>query len=309
MAHLIPDTIDFKAYMRDTNPRMKVKPAASFVADLVAAFAPDDEGPFRPSMFSTKLRDRLKFRPGEVTVWAGYSGHRKSMFTGQLALDLCVQRQRVLICSMEMKPADTLARMARQCFGVATPATPSLERFSRWTDGRLWIFDHMGRLSTSEMLAVIRYFAEECEGGHVFIDSMMMVCESEEHIDQQKQFATDMVRAAQEYGLHLHIITHCRKPSTGEGTPPTKYDIKGSGAISDQFHNVVMVWVNKPKQWALEKDPTDTKAAREADMRVCVEKQRNGKWEGALKLWFHGPSLRFTDEERVTVEPYVLRIE
>lgn len=309
MAHLIPDEFDFSAYLRDTEGRAKVRKASDFAADMVRRFAPADPKQRKPEMFSTKLRGRIEFRPGEVTTWAGYNGHKKSMFTGQLALDLCVQRQRVLMISLEMAPADTLARMAQQAFGVDSPATPSLERFAQWTDDRLWLFDHLGRLKPEKCMAVVRYFAEEMKGQHVFIDSMMMVCESEEHIDQQKQFATDMVRAAQEYGLHLHIITHCRKPSTGEGTPPTKYDIKGSGAISDQFHNVVMVWVNKPKFWALEKDATDTRAAQEPDMRIVVEKQRNGKWEGALKLWFHAASLRFTDEERVNVEPYVLRTE
>lgn len=311
MAEIIPDTIDFGAYVRDTNPRMKVKAAGSFVADLVAAFAPEDSGPFRPSMFSTKLRDRLKFRPGEVTVWAGYSGHRKSMFTGQLALDLCVQRQRVLICSMEMKPADTLARMARQCFGVARPAVPSLERFSQWTDGRLWLFDHMGRLSTSEMLAVIRYFAQECEGGHVFIDSMMMVCQSEEHLDEQKQFATDVVRIAQELGIHVHLVAHCRKPSTaqnGDEKPPTKYDLRGSAAVSDQAHNVVMVWANKAKHAALERDPLDPKR-HDADALVIVDKQRNGSWEGRAQMWFNDAGLRFVDSYESPSEPYTLRDE
>lgn len=307
MAELIPDSLDFAAYERDTQARAKVRRASAYATDLHARFAHKERPQFVAEMFSTKLRDRIVFRPGEVTAWAGYNGHRKSMFTGQVALDLCVARERVLMASFEMAPADTLARMARQCFAVAKPAAESLDAFSKWTDGRLWLFDHIGRITPSECIAVIRYFAEELRGSQVVIDSMMMVCKSEEHLDEQKQFATDIVRAAQEFSLHIHLVTHCRKPQTGEEKPPTKYDLRGSAAISDQAHNVVTIWANKAKKAALEKDPYDSKALAEPDARVCVEKQRNGEWEGAVKLWFHPASMRFCDDRTSAVEPYVLR--
>ena len=66
---------------------------------------------------------------------------------------------------------------------------------------------------------------------HIVVDSMMMVCPSEEHLDPQKQFVTDLVRMAQEHAVHVHLVTHCRKPSTGEEHPPGKYDIRGAAAI------------------------------------------------------------------------------
>jgi twinkle protein len=214
----------------------------------------------------------------------------------------------VLIASFEMTPAETLARMAKQCFALDRPAPDSLRAFSAWTDGRLWLFDHRGRITPDKMMSVIRYFAEELQGSQVFIDSMMMVCASEESLDEQKQFCTDVVRAAQEYSLHVHIIAHCRKPSAGaEDRPPTKYDLRGSAAISDQAHNVITVWANKPKYAALEKNPNDFDMAQQPDARISVEKQRNGRFEGALKLWFHEPSMRFCDTATDPVEPYVLR--
>lgn len=304
---LQPDDIDFAAYMRETNPKVKVRAASLFAADLKAAFA-DVRGPRKPRMFSTKLRDAIEFRPGEVTCWAGYNGHRKSMFTGQVALDLCVQRQRVLMASFEMQPARTIARMARQAAGVERPADATLDRFAAWTDGRLWVFDHLGRIGVGECVAVCRYFAEELEGQHVFIDSMMMVCNSEEHLDEQKQFTTDIVRLAQETGLHVHLVAHCRKPQAGgEERPPTKYDLRGSAAISDQAHNVITVWANKAKTAALEKNPYDGDAQAQPDAAVTIEKQRNGRTEGRFKLWFHEESLRFMDDRTSPCEPYVLQ--
>jgi len=303
MAQLLtPDDIDFAAHMRETEARAKVRPASRFIEDMTRRFLPKDPDKRRPSMFSTKLRDRIEFRPGEVTAWAGYNGHRKSMFTGQVALDLCAQRERVLVASFEMDPADTLARMCRQAYAVEHPAILSVEKFASWTDGRLWMFDHVGRIKPAECIAVVRYFAEELQGSQVFIDSMMMVCASEEHLDEQKQFVTDVVRAAQEFGVHIHLVAHCRKPQTGaEDKPPTKYDLRGSAAISDQCHNVITVWGNKAKQQA--RSQGDTSKDGEADAAVTVEKQRNGAWEGRAKLWFHDASLRFIDEPGQP-EPY-----
>jgi twinkle protein len=118
---------------------------------------------------------------------------------------------------------------------------------------------------------------------------------------------TDIVRVAMETGLHIHLVTHCRKPQTGEEKRPSKYDIRGAAAISDQVSNVITIWANKAKAAALEKDPMDIKAGAEPDAVVAVEKQRNGEWEGAVKLWFHGPSLRFCDDRLSPVAPYELR--
>ena len=156
-------------------------------------------------------------------------------------------------------------------------------------------------------LAVCRYFAEELQGQHVVIDSMMMVCASEEHLDEQKQFVTDLVRVAQETGLHVHLVTHCRKPQQGEDRPPSKYDIRGSSAISDQCPNVVLVWANKAKAAALEKDPHDEAELSKPDALVIVDKQRNGEFEGKVKLWFHPASFRFCDDRITAVEPYHLK--
>lgn len=304
MAELIADSIDWSAYMRETEASVKVRSASDFADALDAEFAERTRAQ-RSVMFSTKLRDVIEFRPGELTCWAGYNGHRKSMFVGQVALDMCVQRERTLIASMEMTPGRTLARMARQACGIASPGPDARRRFARWTDGRLWLFDHLGRVTPATMQAVCVYFANELEGKHVVIDSMMMVCSSEESLDEQKQFATDLCRLAQETGLHIHLVTHCRKPQSGDETkPPTKYDLRGSAAISDQAGNVITIWANRVKRAKLDANPTDEDALHLPDAAVTVEKQRNGAWEGRIKLWWDDASLRFTDDRTGQIEPY-----
>jgi twinkle protein len=302
---LNPDTIDFSAYMRKTEASAKIHPASSFHDEMLAEFAVRTEG-VRSVMLSTKLRDVIEFRPGEVTAWTGYSGHRKSMFTSQVALDLCRQEERCLLVSLEMSPSKTLNRMARQAAGEARPAEAWLSRFSRWTDSRLWLFDHLGRISPDFCLAVATYFAAELGGRHVFIDSMMMVCASEESMDEQKQFVTDLCRLAQETRLHVHLVTHCRKPQSGDEKPPTKYDVRGSAAITDQVANVITVWQNKPKRAALEKDPNNIASLKEPDALITIDKQRNGSYEGRNQLWFDDRALRFCDGRLTMCGPYDL---
>lgn len=299
------DSIDFDAYLEQTEAATKVLAASEFVDDMRAELAYRDSGPRHPSMRSTKAGRFLEFRPSEVTAWTGFNGHRKSMFTSQVALDLCLLEQRVLIASFEMTPGKTLARMARQAAGSARPDDRWIGSFGRWTDRRLWLFDHVGRVKPSQCLGLCHYFANELKGHHVFIDSMMMVCESEEHLDEQKQFVTDLCATAQQTGLHIHLVTHARKPHDGkEDRPPSKYEIRGAAAISDQVDNVVTVWANKAKRQKLETNPYDEAELQKPDALVTVEKQRNSDWEGRLQMWFHPASLRFCDDRTSLVEPF-----
>ena len=309
MAQFLPDAMDFSAYMRDTECKAKVRAASVFGDDYDAEFGPRSRER-RASMFSTKLRHAIEFRPGEVTVWAGYNGHKKSMFTGQVAVDLCVQREPVLLVSLEMLPRRTLGRMARQALATDTPTRERWGEFLRWTDGRLWLFDHVGRLQPAMCLAVCRYFADELKGRHVFIDSLMKVCQSEESLDEQKALVGDLCDLAKETGMHLHLIAHCKKPQGAEAEtrPPTKYDIRGSSAISDQSHNVLMVWANKAKQAESERKEPRPEVMSQHDAIVVIDKQRNGSTEGKFGMYFDARTLRFVDDATSPVEPYDMEI-
>lgn len=309
MAQFLHDEIDFGAYERQTECKAKVRPALAFAEDLDAEFAPRTAAS-HGRMTSTKLRSGIEFSPAEVTVWAGFNGHRKSMFTGQVALDLIDQNERTLIVSLEMLPRKTLARMCRQAAAHDAPSQRTRAEFMHWTDGRLWLFDHVGRLDPRRCIAVCRYFADELKGRHVFIDSLMKVCQSEESLDEQKQLIGDLCDIAKETGLHIHTVAHCKKPGAeGESKPPTKYDIRGSAAISDQSHNIITVWMNKAKRTEMEKpvEVQNQDVTSRPDHLITVEKQRNGEFEGRVALWFDDRTLRFCDSALAPVYPYEMR--
>ncbi len=303
--NLIPDNVDLTPYLGGPDFAPKVRPASDFMERVKVQLSGGEAQVHHPSMFSIPKAYGIEFRPGEVTAWVGYNGHRKSMFTSQVALDLCVQRRKVLIVSLEMDPADTMARMTRQAIGVEEPEAEIIGKFHSWTDDRLWLFDHVGNLSIEHTLALCRYFHAEHGGTDVFLDSMMMICTSEERLDEQKRFATHLIRLAQETGLHVHVITHCRKPQTGgEEKVPSRYDIRGSSAISDQAQNVMVVWMNKKKFATLDTFPNDEEALGQPCAVVKCDKQRKGKWEGKLALWHDEKSLRFCEDRTTRVVPY-----
>lgn len=303
---LIPDTVSLDDYMDEPDFRASVRSASDFAEQVKADLDPHAPTDTAPGLLLRRARGLIHFRPGEVTVWTGYNGHRKSMLTSQAAIDLAVQNERVLLVSLEMMPWRTMSRMTRQACGMSHPVPVLIDKFHDWTDGRIWLFDHVGRIAPDRALALCRYFAEVHKGTHIFLDSWMMVCSSEENLDEQKQFSTDLCRLAQETGLHVHVVAHCRKPggTSSENKPPTRYDIRGSGAISDQASNVLIVWANKDKSARLDANPSDIEALKEPCGILRCDKQRNGSWEGSIKLWHDSGSLRFCEDRTTPVEPY-----
>lgn len=291
MATLIHDTVDFSAYMDDTDHAHKVRPAASFVDDVVAHFH-DPRGPIGQKLPWPKTHGLIRFRPGEVTLWSGFNGSGKSLVLGQVCLGLVAQKQVVCIASMEMKPATTLARICRQAYGDAVPDVEFIREFHSITNRRLWLYDQQGSVKVDKMLAVVRYCADQIKVGHVVIDSLMKCGLPEDDYNAQKAFIDGLTVAARDYGVHIHLVAHSRK-GRDEFAPPGKMDVKGTGAITDQVDNVITVWRNKAKERDLEDGKHDR--SREPDALLICDKQRNGEWEGKVQLWFHPVSTQFVE--------------
>lgn len=303
MAEMIfADEIDFAAYEQETDAQQKVKPAGLWIQELMDRI----KSPIKPVqavMPWRKTHSMVQFRPGEVTVWGGANGNGKSLVTGQVGLSLCAQGEKVCIASFEMKPAKTLERMGRQfsgfnpndpAFAGSDAATQELldvyRQFKEWTDGRLWLYDQQGTVTTRQVCAVVRYCAKERGITHFFVDSLMKCVSGEDDYNGQKQFVDELTSIARDHGIHIHLVHHIRKP-TDESHKPTKYDYKGSGAITDQVDNVISVWRNKAKEKKRDEDKQVDE--KEPDALLICDKQRNGEWEGSIGLWFDRASLQY----------------
>lgn len=309
MPVLSPDEIDFSAYERETEARQRVRPASLYVQSLIDR----SKGPARKDkrrfMPWGKTHRLLQFREGEVTMWGGQNGSGKSLVTGQVGLSLAAQGDKVCVASFEMKPVKTMHRMGRQwtlqdiedeqvlCDPAERRTMLELyEQFRDWTDTRIWLYDQQGTVHWKQVCAVARYCAKELGITQFFIDNLMKCVAGEDDYNGQKAFVDEVCAISRDHGMHIHIVHHVKKPAK-EDDFPTKYDFKGTGALTDQVDNVIAVWRNKKKERArgAEKHLHDSKP----DSMLIVDKQRNGTgWEGNIGLWYLPQSQQFVGTPR-----------
>jgi twinkle protein len=295
------DQIDWSLYEQQTEAQTLLRPASAWIDDLIASdkAGPDEAGAVLPW---SKTHSAFAMRPGELTVWAGINGHGKSLLTGHVVLSLMAQQQRCMIASFEMKPLVTLKRMRRQASRGAYPTEQFSRDFGVWTDNRLWLYDQQGTVDVPRIAALLRYCAQTLQIKHAVIDSLMKCVRGEDDYNGQKDMLDLLTSIARDTGMHIHLVHHIRK-SDDENRLPGKFDLKGSGAISDQADNVMVVWRNKKKQF----DAQTGKAVDEdaPDAMVVCEKQRNGEWEGRIALWFHDASQQYVGACNAPPQGYV----
>jgi twinkle protein len=295
-----PDQVDFEKYLKASDFGQKVRDAEGFLEEVRDDFINPKEEP-QQTMPWTKTHQGFGFRPGEVTLYAGGNGGGKSMITGQIALSLIKQGQKVMIASFEMKPKRTLTRMLRQFAGedIYNPMYVNkqkhllelVDRLQLFSYNKLWLYDQQGTVTAQQVIAVSRYSAVELGCTHIFIDSLMKCVSGEDDYNAQKSFVDELTAMARDHNVHVHLIHHIRKLQSEE-IQPNKNDIKGSGAISDQVDNVLMVWRNKKKEHQAQTGPVD---AMIPDAMLMCEKQRNGEAEDWYSLWYHKASQQFVE--------------
>lgn len=233
--------------------------------------------------------DGFRFRGGEMTIWTGYNGHKKSMVLGQVTLGLVSQGETVCTNSLEMKPVKSLRRMARQFVGCDHPTAPYQEKFFDWAQGNLWFYDHVGTMKPDRMLAVTRYVLTELDCDHCIIDSLMKCGIAEDDLNKQKWFVDSLHSIAHDTGKHVHLVAHSKKPIDGkEKVPSTKYGVAGSANITNIPDNVMLVF-------------KDTSKEKSYDMALRCEKQREGESEPTFYLWFDDASLQHKGSDKVSV--------
>jgi twinkle protein len=304
---LISDNFDLGRYLAEPNSDYRLDSPAKITASVIDMFYGDsrDEGDLMPW---PKTHGLFKFRPGEVTVWCGINGHGKSMITSQVALDLAWNGAKPCIASLEMQPRRTMWRMVRQASGLAEPSVQYIKQFLGWMDRKLYIFDHLGTAEPQLILGAARFSHASHKVRHFFIDSLMKVCRGEDDYNGQKDFMDQATAMARDLNIHVHVIHHVRK-GENELSIPSKFDGKGSGAISDMADNWITCWRNKRKEHALATNPTDAKAMAEPDEILNIDKQRNGEWEGRIGLWFHKESMSYVERAGLSPKRYELELE
>lgn len=284
--HSLMPQVDYaKYYEQNQEDNAKVKRPVDFIDDIFARLNGVYKQRGTPLPWA-KTHEQIRFRDGEVTMWSGYNGHKKSMVLGYVSLGFIRSEQKVCVISLEMPPAETFVRMFFQATGRAENerGADDIDNFFLMTDNQLWLYDHVGNVSADRIYGVLFYAAKELGVKHFIIDSLMKIIEGEQGekvMNEQKNFVTKLCAIAIELNIHIHFVHHTKKPDN-ESKPASRYDAKGSGAISDNIHNSIIVWSNKDAE---NKSVPDT-------VLIC-DKQRNGSWEGQIPLWFREDCVSF----------------
>ena len=295
------DDADFAEYYAESEPAAKVHSASTW-ADQLASLSDNPLQIKGAKLPWSRTHDHVRFRPGEVTLWAGINGSGKSQMLGNVVLGFAAQHERSCVASFEMSPLNTLARMRRQAAMCEAPARSFTDRFMRLLDGTMWLYDQQGQADTRMLYAVIRYCARKLKIQHMVVDSLMKCIRGEDDRNGEKDFVGMLCTLANDEGIHVHLVHHVRK-GDNEDRPPTKWDVKGSGSIVDQVDQLMIVWRNKPKERAIAAAAAtgkqlDDDTRDKPDALLCCEKNRNGEWEGRIPLWYHRESLQYTGDAR-----------
>lgn len=306
MARMIRDDIDWTEYTKaDDDGRAKVRPASEFLDDVVRSFHGECEEAAGHRTPWAKADDKILHRPAEVSLWPGVNGHGKTIVTSHMALHHLVQGAKVCIASMEMSPAATMGRMCRQAASSHMPTIEYIERFHRWTDGKLWLYAHQGQVQPNRMVAVARYCRAELGIDQIVIDSLLKCGLAPDDYAGQKNFVDALCTLARDTGLHVHLVHHVRKGNDEKKDVPTKFDVKGAGEICDLVDNVIIVYRNKQKEDAVlkasrerdeaKREKSLQELAKHPDTYLLCEKQRHFTWEGAISLFFNKDSLQLRE--------------
>jgi twinkle protein len=293
--------IDVEKYLKNNDVGQKVRIVSDWLDEITDNYInpPVNDNAKMPW---TKTQDDFNFRLGEVTLYAGGNGGGKSLITGQIALHLIKQKRKCVIASFEMKPTSTIHRMLRQFAGefIDDPLTNDREkyikgltqRFNQFAGEHLYIYDQQGSTTPNQTIAMARYCAVELGIEHIFIDSLMKVCNAEDNFNEQKYFVDELTALARDHNVHVHLIHHIRKLQSEE-VQPGKYDIKGTGAITDQVDNVFLMWRNKQKE---NRKRNGEKYEEDLpDAYLMCEKQRNGEAQEMYGLYYHQSSQQFIE--------------
>lgn len=257
-----------------------------------------------------KTHDKVRLRPGEVSVWAGFNAHNKSTLLAQVAA-WAAQETRVGVASFEMEMEDTAVLMAQIVGGTQVPDIRWVNDFCEWTKDRVYIYDRLDSIPPEQVLSGIDYMADDLGCGLIVLDSLMMISGVVDDMERERAFLQTLTGLAKHYQTHIALAHHMRKPQHGdEAYIPNKFDLRGSGGIADLAHSIFICWHNKARKVLegkvnenLPMTPEELqkwdKLKDKPDQLLIVAKQRHGAFEGPIALWQHD-SRQFTASPKRT---------
>lgn len=265
----------------------------------LAADRADKEKPFTLKIFDTdwEMRKGLHFRPREVTIWTGNSGHGKSTLLNWIQLCATCKGMNVFIGSFEVRAEKTMERIAHAC--LASESQPRTDdNILTWIEllgHRFILSDLVGYINLDTLFEQMKFAFHRYGVMHFFIDSLMRIEGLEEDYPAQGKFLNRLQEFAKTTGAHVHLVAHPSKNK--DGGRVRMMDIKGSTLLMNNADNIVVVTKN-PEKEVLEKAADQGEELPEFyhkmhDTEVTIEKQRETGWIGTFYLKFNRFDLTF----------------
>ena len=284
--------------------------AREFYQDTINAFYGKEQSLFYSPWES--LNHNFAFRQAELSLVNGVNGHGKTEVVGHMALEAMRQGVKTCVASLEIKPGILLKRLTRQSTCLKLPPQLEIESAFKFYDDRLWLFGLTGTAKADRLIEIFTY-AWKRYGIELFIiDSLMKCGIGDDDYNGQKAFVDALCDFKNKTNTHVLLVTHSRKGDSEE-KPTGKMDVKGSGSITDLTDNLFIIWRNKVREKAIQKDQQgeelddkERKALAAPASVLMIEKQRNGEgWEGGIPLYLDPMSHQFLPTETTSPFSYI----
>lgn len=232
----------------------------------------------------------IRLREGELSVWAGINGHKKSTIISQVAVHMA-QHVKVGIASFEMRLSDTAHMMCKQAGATDKVTLDFAEDFLGWSEDRIYLYRALGGVLPLEALGSIGALADE--GCKLVVVDNLQFCGVTDDIERERVFVNRLVGLADALNIHIAMVHHVRKPqSGGDEYIPTRFDVRGGGTIVDQAHVLFICWHNKKKaeyekmqDMGIPLGEQGTEILKQPNFKLIVAKQRHAPFEGTINLW------------------------
>lgn len=265
-----------------------------------------------------KYVDKFRFRPSEMTIWGGYNGSGKTMVVGQVMLFLGSQGIPTVNACLEMAKGRVMWRSMVQCGSGFNPEQKYAESIRDYLSKTIWLVDKQGEMKPDELLEKFSYAVSRYNIEHVVIDPLAKCGFKEDDYSAQKRFVEKLTDFVHDHEIHLHLVAHARKGES-ESSQTDKMSIKGSGGMVDMTDNLFLMNKNVKKKKLLdlqndglivenldkkEKERAE-KILSQPDFWLSCDKQKNGEWEGQIKLWFDNKTLQFVNDPGAVGVPFI----
>lgn len=201
----------------------------------------------------------LGFVMGSLNVITGYNGNGKSTLINQMCIAESIsQGYKVFAYSPELTNSNlkswlypTIAiedhLIVKDFYGSKYKVIGDIgiKLIDKWISDKLYIYTDDSITNSSKILLRDMEYMALTKGVRVFIIDNLMKIDIEgsykNELLAQKMFVNELKEFAKKYGSIVHLVAHPRKPSDGNNGKINKFDVAGTGDITNLADYVMAV--------------------------------------------------------------------